>query len=78
MNVGGAGLKASKNPAAFSMQKERTCVRLKTLGISGGTRTPGGALTKGADRATSMRTDGTIPLPAYMPPEAIEAPRRLC
>jgi hypothetical protein len=44
----------------------------------GGTRTPGGALTKGTDRATSMRTDGAIPLPAYTPPEAIEILRRLC
>jgi hypothetical protein len=54
------------------MQKERACVRLKSFGISGG------ALTKGTDRATSMRTDGAIPLPAYTPPKAVEILRRLC
>jgi hypothetical protein len=37
----------------------------------------GGALTKSADRATSMRTGGAIPLTAYTPPGAIEAPRRI-
>jgi hypothetical protein len=61
--------KASKNSAIFSMRKEKTCVRLKSFGISGG------ALTKSADRATSMCTGGAIPLPAYTPPGAIEAPR---
>jgi hypothetical protein len=70
--------KASKNSAIFSMRKKKTCVRLKFSRISGGTRTPGGALTKSADHAASMRTGGAIPLPAYTPPGAIEVPRRLC
>ena len=39
---------------------------------------PGGTLTESVDSATSLRTGGTIPYPAHMPPGTIETLRGLC
>ncbi len=53
------------------MRRGKTARALKPLEF------PGGALTKGMDSATGMRTGGAIPCPAYTPLGTIETPRGL-